>query len=64
MGDRRSALLQNLSPEERTGIHGGGVITTAIVSFLSATAFHTLKEAYNDWEAHVEAFNEGRESMQ
>ena len=36
-----------------------GGIPPLVIGIAGAFVFHVAKEAYNDWDAHKEAFNEG-----
>jgi len=49
-----------LANDELTEISGGGFW----IGVLGAVAVHLALEAYNDWDAHVKAFNNGRASAQ
>lgn len=50
--------LEELTEQEVQEIEGGW-IQAVVLGLAVSTAFHVAKEAYNDWDAHVAAFNEG-----
>ena len=49
---------RELTLKEMNKTMGGGFLS----GILGGAAFHVLKEAYNDWDAHIDAFREGMEA--
>jgi hypothetical protein len=50
--------LTELTDHDKKQINGG------VHPLVWIVGFHVAKEAFNDWEAHKEAFNEGYEAAQ
>lgn len=49
---------RDLTHDEMDTIFGGGFLS----GLFGGAAFHIIKEAYNEWDAHTDAFREGMDA--